>query len=261
MYRWTLSFILLAASLYAQSFQGGIRGLVTDAGGGAVAGAKVSLVDEGTNSVRATLTNESGEYVFNSVVPATYTVSAESVIRDARRRGFASVSFDLMLWLPGQTPDSWRRTVDRAIALEPDHLSLYLLELYPNAPLKEAMARSGWSQTPDDDAAEMYLDGLARLDAAGYQQYEISNVARPGHRSRHNVKYWQSGDWLGLGCGAHSTVDGVRWKNVAGTAEYVDRIGTGQPVVQDRHTLTPQARVEEAVEEAVHVVARGVVDG
>lgn len=78
MYRWTLSFLLLAASMFSQSFQGGIRGLVTDAGGGAVAGAKVALVDEGTNSTRATLTNESGEYVFNGVVPATYSVSAES---------------------------------------------------------------------------------------------------------------------------------------------------------------------------------------
>lgn len=172
---------------------------------------------------------------------------AEAVIRDARRRGFNSVSLDLMLWLPGQTAASWTRTVERAIALDPDHLSLYLLELYPNAPLKETMARSGWSQTADDDAAEMYLDGLARLDAAGYQQYEISNVARPGHRSRHNLKYWQSGDWHGFGCGAHSTVHGVRWRNVPATAEYVDRIAAGQPVALDRQTLSPQARVEEAL--------------
>ena len=78
MLRWTLSFTLLAASIFGQSFQGGIRGLVTDAGGGAVAGAKVSLIDQGTNAVRASLTNETGEYVFNGVVPAVYTVSAES---------------------------------------------------------------------------------------------------------------------------------------------------------------------------------------
>jgi hypothetical protein len=88
MYRWTLSFLLLAASLFGQSFQGGIRGLVTDAGGGAVAGAKVSLVDEGTNSTRATLTNESGEYVFSGLVPATYSVSAESPsFKKSERKG------------------------------------------------------------------------------------------------------------------------------------------------------------------------------
>jgi oxygen-independent coproporphyrinogen-3 oxidase len=172
---------------------------------------------------------------------------AVEVIGDAMRIGFASVSFDLMLWLPGQTPASWRRTVERAISLGPDHLSLYLLELYPNAPLKEEMARSGWSQTPDDDAAEMYLDGLAQLDAAGYLQYEISNVSRPGHRSRHNVKYWQSGNWRGFGCGAHSTVDGVRWRNVSATAEYVARIQSGHDVRQDVRLLSQASRVEEAL--------------
>ena len=172
---------------------------------------------------------------------------AIEVIGDAMRIGFASVSFDLMLWLPGQTPASWYRTVDQAISLSPDHLSLYLLELYPNAPLKEEMARSGWSQTPDDDAAEMYLEGLSRLDAAGYVQYEISNVARTGHRSRHNIKYWESGNWLGFGCGAHSTVDGTRWKNIAGTGEYVARIRSGQGVRQDVRILSTAERIEEAL--------------
>lgn len=173
--------------------------------------------------------------------------TAVEVITQATRLGFSSVSFDLMLWLPAQTPASWDRTVDRAISLSPDHLSLYLLELYPNAPLKEEMARAGWSQTPDDDAAEMYLEGLRRLDAAGYTQYEISNVSRPGHRSRHNVKYWQSGNWYGFGCGAHATVDGVRWKNVAGTAEYVDRVTSGASARQDVRVLSSEERVQEAL--------------
>jgi len=113
--------------------------------------------------------------------------------------------------------------------------------------LKETMARAGWSQTPDDDAAEMYLEALRRLDRAGFLQYEISNVSRPGHRSRHNVKYWQSGDWRGFGCGAHSTLSGTRWKNVAGTAEYVSRIGAGEDVGEAVHVLSPQERVEEAL--------------
>jgi oxygen-independent coproporphyrinogen III oxidase len=172
---------------------------------------------------------------------------AIEVIGDAMGLGFASVSFDLMLWLPGQTPATWYRTVDQAISLSPDHLSLYLLELYPNAPLKEEMARSGWSQTPDDDAAEMYLEGLRRLDAAGYSQYEISNVSRQGHRSRHNVKYWQSGDWRGFGCGAHSTVAGTRWRNLSGTAEYVARVTAGADVRQDVRVLSAAERVEEAL--------------
>ena len=173
--------------------------------------------------------------------------TAMDVIRAAKGVGFASMSFDLMLWLPEQTPASWQRTLDTAISLSPDHLSLYLLELYPNAPLKETMARAGWSQTPDDDAADMYLDGLERLALAGYRQYEISNVSRDGHRARHNVKYWQSGSWYGFGCGAHATVDGVRWRNVAGTADYTARIAAGESVRQDVTVLTREARAQEAL--------------
>lgn len=172
---------------------------------------------------------------------------AVEAVEAAKRTGFGSVSFDLMLWLPAQSRESWHRTLDRALALAPDHLSLYLLELYPNAPLKEDMARAGWSQAPDDDAADMYLGGLARLEAAGLQQYEISNVARPGHQSRHNLKYWQAGDWYGFGCGAHSTVAGRRWKNVSSTAEYVARIRMGEPVAGSIDVLSEQERIEEAL--------------
>src|SRR5205807_1480665 len=83
--------------------------------------------------------------------------------------------------------------VDAAIALAPDHLSLYLLELYPNAPLKDDMARARWSQAPDEDAEAMYLTAMERLEAAGLTQYEISNVARKDRQSRHNLKYWTDG--------------------------------------------------------------------
>ena len=110
----------------------------------------------------------------------------------------------------------------------PEHLSLYLLEVYPNAPLKDDMARARWSQAPDEDAAAMYLAAMERLDAAGYAQYEISNVARPGRRSRHNLKYWSDGEWLAFGCGAHSTRDGVRWKNVAVHEDYIARDDAGR---------------------------------
>ena len=108
---------------------------------------------------------------------------ARAAVADIREAGVENMSLDLMLWLPQQTPADWRATVEGLIALEPDHASLYILELYPNAPLREEMARAQWSLAPDDDAADMYLWGLERLDGAGYAQYQISNVARPG-RSR-----------------------------------------------------------------------------
>jgi oxygen-independent coproporphyrinogen-3 oxidase len=205
---------------------------------------------------------------------------AKEAIGLARSAGFTNLSFDLMFWLPGQSIDSWLSTIDQAIALRPDHLSLYLLELYANSPLKETIARhqappqggglqatgcgpqpaarcpqpavrspqpDTWQQTSDDDAADMYLQALDRLDAAGYEQYEISNVSRPGYRSRHNVKYWQGGAWRGFGCGAHSTLDGARWSNLASTSAYVEAIGVGRAVEVGRIDLTGQDCFEEAL--------------
>ena len=180
---------------------------------------------------------------------------AVEAVRAARAAGFDNLSFDLMFWLPGQSPASWLATVDRAVDLAPDHLSLYLLELYPNAPLKEAMARAagpaapatGWVQAADDEAADMYLAAMDRLDRAGLAQYEISNVARPGYRSRHNVKYWQGGAWRGFGCGAHSTVGRDRWKNLASTGDYIDAIASGRDISRDRHRRSDLEQVEEAL--------------
>jgi oxygen-independent coproporphyrinogen-3 oxidase len=172
---------------------------------------------------------------------------ARAAVNEARGAGFDNISLDLMMWLPQQSRDDWQESVEALIALDPDHASLYLLELYPNAPLKEDMARAGWSLAPEDDAAEMYLWSLGRLDEAGYRQYEISNVARPGRESRHNLKYWTDGEWLGFGCGAHSTRDGVRWKNVAGTEDYIRRVTAGlSPVVETRR-LSRDERLEEAL--------------
>ena len=164
-----------------------------------------------------------------------------------RRAGCDNLSFDLMLWLPEQTRADAAASVAAAIALAPDHLSLYLLELYPNAPLREDMARAGWSLAPDEDAAAMYLDALDRTDAAGYAQYEISNVARPGRRARHNLKYWQDGEWLGFGCGAHSTRDGARWRNVAETSRYIAAVASGHPVAEGRRRLAADERLGDAL--------------
>jgi oxygen-independent coproporphyrinogen-3 oxidase len=172
---------------------------------------------------------------------------AREAVTLARSAGFDNISLDLMMWLPQQTVAEWLTSVETLIAVAPDHASLYILELYPNAPLKEDMARGGWSQAPDDDAAEMYLQGLTRLDAAGYTQYEISNVARPGRESRHNLKYWRDGEWMAFGCGAHGTRGGRRWRNVAGTEDYIRRVTSDQETAAEIRVLTGQERLEEAL--------------
>ena len=185
--------------------------------------------------------------------------TARDAVGAARAAGFDNVSLDLMMWLPGQTTADWLSNVDALIDLQPDHASLYLLEIYPNAPLRDAMARAGWSVAPDDDAADMYVAGLARLDRAGYEQYEISNVARlvdrsaeregrpASRRARHNLKYWQDGEWLAFGCGAHATFRGERWRTISSTADYLDRIEAGQDVRIDRRVMSDSERLEEAL--------------
>jgi putative oxygen-independent coproporphyrinogen III oxidase len=172
---------------------------------------------------------------------------ATAAFRAARVTGFDNVSLDLMMWLPQQSVPEWLESVDALIELGPEHASMYLLEIYPNAPLRDAMARGAWSVAPEDDAAEMYLSGLDRMDNADYVQYEISNVARPGRESRHNLKYWTDGEWLGFGCGAHSTRRGVRWKNLAAPEEYIAAVTAGGQLATDRRVLTDAERLEEAL--------------
>ena len=172
---------------------------------------------------------------------------AAQAVRLARGAGFDNLSLDLMLWLPEQRLDHVRESVDRLIALAPDHASLYLLELYPNAPLREEMARAGWSVAPDDDAADMYLEAMERLERAGYRQYDISNVAHPGRESRHNLTYWRGGDWLAFGPGAHGARDAVRWRVVSGTGAYIARVAAGADVVAERTPRDRATRLEEAL--------------
>lgn len=174
--------------------------------------------------------------------------TARAAVAAARAAGFDNLSLDLMMWLPGQSTTEWLSSVEALVDLEPDHASLYLLEIYPNAPLRDEMVRGGWSVAPDDDAAAMYLEGLARLDRAGFEQYEISNVARPAsRRSRHNLKYWQEGEWLGFGCGAHATFRGERWRTLSSTTAYVAGVTAGEDVRLDRRVLGDDERLEEAL--------------
>lgn len=172
---------------------------------------------------------------------------ARGALDEARRAGFDNVSLDLMMWLPGQTVAHWLESVDALIDCAPDHASLYLLELYPNAPLQELMARQQWSRTPDDDAADMYELAMSRLEASGWTPYEISNVARPGRQCRHNLKYWQDGEWVALGVGAHGRRHGQRYRHTASTDDYVARVMAGVDPVAERRVLTGEEQLAEAL--------------
>lgn len=139
-------------------------------------------------------------------------VIAEAVA-NARAAGFASIGLDLIFALPGQGVERWLASLQRAVDLAPEHVSFYGLTIHEGTPF-HALHASGALALPDDEVqAEMYLAGCALLRAAGFEHYEISNFARPGHRSRHNQRYWSRADVLGLGPGAHSNVDARRFAN------------------------------------------------
>src|SRR5262244_2312461 len=93
----------------------------------------------------------------------------------------------------------------------------------------------------------MYVEAMARLEAAGLMQYEISNVARAGRRSQHNLKYWTDGEWLGFGCGAHSTRGGVRWKNISSTVDYIETVARGASPAVDVRRMTPGEQLGDAL--------------
>ncbi len=172
---------------------------------------------------------------------------AVQAVAMARAAGFDNVSLDLMMWLPGQNVAQWLESVEKTTLVAPDHISLYILEVYPHLPLKQEIEQRGWAQESDDGAAEMYEAAMDMLDQAGYQQYEISNVCRPGRASRHNLKYWSDGDWLGFGPGAHSTWQGARWRNIAATSEYVGRMEAGESVIAERRILPNDERLGDAL--------------
>src|SRR6185369_8342428 len=126
--------------------------------------------------------------------------------------------------LPGQTLRDWERNLDEAIALSPEHLSLYLLEIHEGTPLAEQV-RSGRQPTPDEDlSARMYEMMVNRLAKAGFRQYEISNFAKPGFESRHNTKYWRLAPVYGFGVSAHSFDGYQRYSNERDTQKYVETI-------------------------------------
>lgn len=142
-----------------------------------------------------------------------------------RAAGFENVSFDLIAGLPGQALDDWKRNLDAAIGLSPEHISLYLLEIHEGTPLAEQILSERRPRPDEELAAVMYETMLDRLAAAGYVQYEISNFACPGFESRHNTKYWRLDPVLGFGVSAHSFNGTERYANVRDTARYVALIG------------------------------------
>ena len=165
-----------------------------------------------------------------------------------REAGFTNISFDLIAGLPAQTLEGWSRNLDEALALRPEHLSFYLLEVHEGTPLADQIRRGAMPRPDDDLAAEMYRMMLVRARAADYEHYEISNLCRAGFQSRHNTKYWTTDAVFGFGSSAHS-YDGARtrWSNERDAARYTELIEQGRTAVVETIELDERAHRAESV--------------
>jgi len=166
-----------------------------------------------------------------------------SQLRDA---GFTNINFDLIAGLSGQTLTGWEQNLSRALALGPEHLSLYLLEVHEGTPLADQIRRGMRSPADDDVTAEMYRLMIDQLSAAGYEYYEISNFCRPGYEARHNTKYWIGAPYYGFGCSAHSFDGGLRrWSNERDAAKYAQLlVGGDSPIVETIELTEHDAQAE-----------------
>ena len=173
-----------------------------------------------------------------------------TAIARLRAAGFANISLDLIAGLPHQTAASWQASVEEALRLRPEHISIYLFEIDEGSRLgKEILsggARYSAAAVPSDDAmAESYEFACERLARAGYEHYEISNWALPGFRSRHNLKYWRREPYLGFGAGAHSFDGHWRWANAHDPAAYAAAIEQGRLPVEQLEEVTPKMALDE----------------
>lgn len=165
----------------------------------------------------------------------------------AREAGFGNVSLDLMFGLPELELRGWRRALDRAISLGPEHLSVYGLTIEEGTPLHARVAAGRERVCTELREARQYALAIDHLTAAGYEHYEIANFARPGRRSRHNQAYWRNDEYRGYGCGAASYVARARWVNVAGAAEYAARVRAGEDPAAEREDRDPAGERSDAM--------------
>ena len=168
-------------------------------------------------------------------------------VEAARAAGFENLSLDLMFGLPGQTTADWEETLEKTVGLGPEHVSAYALQLEPGTPLAR-MVEDGSVRLPgEDDEVAMWDAAVDVLNAAGYERYEISNYARPGFRSAHNLIYWTGGDYIGLGAGACGRLGNTRTYNAASPEEYCAKVEAGMDPAESIEHLDGRTMMVETV--------------
>jgi oxygen-independent coproporphyrinogen-3 oxidase len=176
------------------------------------------------------------------------------VVALGRAAGLDSISLDLIFGVPGQTAGSWKATLDTALALDVDHISTYGLTVEEGTPYAQWQAREPEAFFDDTREAELYAIAIETLRDAGYEHYEVSNFARPGHRCRHNENYWANGEYAGLGVGAASYREGVRAVHVRELDAYVDAALAGGAIPSETERLEGFRRAGEAIMLALRTI-------
>src|SRR6266566_2837689 len=174
--------------------------------------------------------------------------TAEEIVQalsNARAAGFRSINLDFMFGLPGQTMQHWKTTLDRALALHPEHLSLYSLIIEEGTPFYTWTHEGRITPGDEDLCADMYEYADERLQAEGYENYEISNWALPGHQSQHNLTYWRNLPYLGMGAGAHSFFGRRRFSTVLNPQEYIRLLNRQQCPEAESETIEPAQEMSE----------------
>ena len=200
------------------------------------------LRSEGFNRVSLGIQTDDNELLKRLGRPHNYA-QAVSAVERIRKAGFRNLSLDLMYGLPGQTIEQWENTLRRVLSLNPDHMSCYALKVEEGTPLYQYKDIAG---IPNDDTqADMYLSAVQILRSKGYRQYEISNLAKKGLQSRHNLKYWLGGEYLGFGPSASSDFAGKRFTMVRDLAAYVRGIRDQKTVVAEVEEVPQRERAAE----------------
>ena len=171
----------------------------------------------------------------------------ERAVAAARAAGMRSVSIDLIFGAPGTDAERWRRSLRRAIDLGVDHVSTYGLTVEEGTRFAAWQAREPRAFLDEDREADLYDIAISTLEAAGFEHYEISNFARPGHRSAHNANYWVNGEYLGFGVGAASYRGGERRVHTRSLEEYLEAVESGRPNTGESERLEPLAAAGEAI--------------
>jgi oxygen-independent coproporphyrinogen-3 oxidase len=175
------------------------------------------------------------------------SAAALSSFQAARKAGFRNIGVDLIFGAPGQSVTSWEATLAETIALEPEHISIYGLTVEPGTAFHRRKAKGQLQVPGESPQADMYECALDMLADSGYDQYEVSNFARPGYESRHNIGYWEGRPYIGLGLSAHSFVEGRRSWNKRDLTSYIDSVESTGTAVEGTETLSPTTRLHEQI--------------